>query len=70
MKIIKQGIPPHEKEITKVCSKCKSELLVTISDLKSDRDGSYVICPVCSTMFKSTFIATELSEFYDKTIQP
>lgn len=47
MKIIKQGeLPNEEKE--KTCYNCKTVFSYTRKDVKPDqRDGDYVICPVC-----------------------
>lgn len=46
MKIIKVG-NFEVKTKDKVCGKCKSELQYEPKDVKSDRDGRYIICPVC-----------------------
>jgi hypothetical protein len=46
MKIIKKGkIVPIPKQIT--CFKCKSVLSYESKDVKVDRDGDYIECPVC-----------------------
>lgn len=46
MKVIQIG---NQKIFTtkKTCGYCKSKLEYTPSDVKYDRDGSYVVCPVC-----------------------
>jgi hypothetical protein len=47
MKIIKRGeIPPTA--VNKTCGYCNTEFEYEPSDIKSDRDGFYVICPVCN----------------------
>ncbi len=48
MKIIKRG---KEKVIEKKksCYKCKSVLSFTSSDVELDRDGKYIVCPVCKS---------------------
>lgn len=48
MRIIKQK-PKVEKETIKTCQKCKSKLVYNESDIKQDRDGKYIECPVCSS---------------------
>ncbi len=46
MKIIKVGkLAPNK--IIKVCSKCETEFEYLQSDVKVDKDGRYVNCPVC-----------------------
>ena len=45
MKVIKKGKVKNTKE--KVCWKCNSELEYEQKDVKSDRDGNYIVCPVC-----------------------
>jgi len=46
MKIIKKGsVANIAKQIT--CKSCNSELEYIPHDVKSDRDGLYVICPIC-----------------------
>jgi len=46
MKVLKYG---KLKKITYIviCHECKSELEYTNEDIKFDKDGNYVICPVC-----------------------
>ncbi len=46
MKIIKKG-EKKEKEYIKTCSGCKTKFSYKNRDIETDRDGSYVICPVC-----------------------
>lgn len=47
MRIIRKGkIIPKEWEQT--CSKCNCLFAFTNSDIKTDRDGSYLICPTCN----------------------
>lgn len=56
MKIIKKGnIEP--KSIKEKCSKCKTVFEYTNGDVKSDRDGDYVECPICNSFIaaKRTF---------------
>lgn len=45
MKIIKKG-KVEEKVWTRTCSNCKTEFEYTQSDVDSDREGSYVVCPL------------------------
>jgi len=47
MKIIKRGIIKEDipKEIS--CWNCESELEYNSSDIKSERNEQYVVCPVC-----------------------
>jgi len=53
MKIIKKGkLKPVKK--TKHCHKCKTLFSFTNADIESDRDGSYVKCPVCKTFIAVT----------------
>jgi len=46
MKILKRGNPPKDKR-REVCHNCGSELEYISSDIHIDRDGKYIICPVC-----------------------
>ena len=46
MKIIKVGKVISETK-QKTCSKCNSELEYVPKDIKTDREGKYIICPVC-----------------------
>ncbi len=46
MKIIKRG-KVKEKIREKVCWKCDSKLEYKPKDVKCDRDGRYIVCPVC-----------------------
>lgn len=43
MKIIKKGKTVEPKK--KKCHSCKTEFEYTKQDIKSDRDGTYVVCP-------------------------
>lgn len=52
MKIIKGG-SVKIKEKKKKCSKCKTEFSFTNSDVKMDRDGDYVNCPVCDSFISA-----------------
>lgn len=46
MKILKEGkIKPRSHK--KTCAKCDSELEYDFSDVITDKDGKYIICPVC-----------------------
>ncbi len=46
MKIIKRG-KIKSKEHPKKCSRCNTEFTYIQSDIHSDRDGNYVMCPAC-----------------------
>ena len=47
MKILKKGVvPSHKQKIN--CNNCKSELEFKQDDVRHDRDGSYIVCPVCN----------------------
>lgn len=70
MRIIKRGTPADEVEIKKTCKKCYSEFMITLSDIKFDRDGSYVECPVCSKEYHRVFISASSSEFYENIVLP
>lgn len=49
MKIIKMG-NQTPKEKVKTCHNCKTVFSFTNQDINPDqRDGDYVICPVCKT---------------------
>lgn len=53
MRVIKEGsLPVKEKKCT--CYKCKTKFAYTSNEVKSDRDGSYVVCPIFGS-----FIAAE-----------
>lgn len=55
MKIIERGdIKPKSKKCT--CYKCKSKLEYTNDDIKTDRDGDYIVCPVCKTFITKNFM--------------
>ncbi|GAA0883277.1 hypothetical protein GCM10009120_18740 [Sphingobacterium siyangense subsp. cladoniae] len=46
MKILKRGVVSNpSKKIN--CDGCTSELEYTAKDIQFDRDGSYIVCPVC-----------------------
>lgn len=47
MKIVKMGKVPDEMERQKTCYNCKTVFSYIPSDTQTDRDGKYVICPVC-----------------------
>jgi transcription elongation factor Elf1 len=47
MKIIKQVSAQIDLPKKKTCYGCKSVLEYTRVDIKSDRDGNYIVCPVC-----------------------
>lgn len=46
MKVLKRG-KVKEKVYHKTCHNCKSKLEYKDSDIECDRDGDYIICPVC-----------------------
>ncbi len=49
MKILKEGeVKPKVQR--KTCFNCKSILEFPNEDIQQDRDGSYIICPVCQTI--------------------
>lgn len=54
MKIIKRGTPEQEWIYGVACLKCSSVLEYDKSDIHSDRDGSYIICPVCGKFISSS----------------
>lgn len=45
MKIIKKG-KVEVKRYHQTCSECHTEFEYTYSDIDTDRDGSYVVCPL------------------------
>lgn len=47
MKVIKH--PPKQKDQKATCHKCKAELEYTFTDIQSDRDGRYIVCPCCQS---------------------
>lgn len=53
MEIIKKGNKPLEESKTCTCHKCGTELKYTKTDVQHDRDGSYIVCPVCTTFITS-----------------
>lgn len=38
-----------EKETKKTCYKCKTKLAYVSSDVAQDKDGKYIVCPVCKS---------------------
>ena len=48
MKIIKEGKKKEEKEVNTTCYKCEAVLSYSASDIQSDRDGRFVVCPCCN----------------------
>ena len=52
MRIIKQGQIKNPETIVK-CNKCDTKFGYDISDVKSDRDVSYVNCPVCGAFIST-----------------
>lgn len=52
MKIIKRG-EIKSKTINKKCSKCNTEFEYEEKDIKQDRDGKYVNCPVCKAFISA-----------------
>jgi len=47
MKILKMGKKPNKNKRT-MCLNCGTKLEYSSADVNSDRDGKYIICPVCS----------------------
>jgi len=47
MKVIKEENAHNEKPKTITCHKCKSKLQYVSADVKLDRDGKYIECPIC-----------------------
>lgn len=47
MKILKKGVIPSNPKKIK-CNNCSSELEFKQIDVRHDREGSYVVCPVCN----------------------
>lgn len=47
MRIVEAKTSPP-KETKKTCCKCKTKLAYIESDVKQDRDGKYINCPVCN----------------------
>lgn len=52
MKVIKQG-QKVEKTRKVTCYGCKSKLEYTSNDVQSDRDGKYIVCPVCGKFIET-----------------
>ena len=51
MQVLKRGQPPQEVKYTYKCTACDSVLLIERSDRQAcQRDGDYVICPVCDAV--------------------
>ena len=53
MKIIKDNSKKtilKDKTYKIICSECKSKLEYTNNDIESDRDGRFIICPICSKL--------------------
>lgn len=54
MKIIKNN---YKETTWKVkCPQCKSKLKVSESDIRSDRDGRYFICPCCGKFLNADLL--------------
>ena len=54
MRVIKEGtLPVKENKCT--CYKCKTKFAYIASDVKPDRDGSYIVCPVCGSFIAAEF---------------
>jgi RNase P subunit RPR2 len=51
MKIIKKG--KIKKEFKKTCKNCKTIFVYEKKDVKSDRDGQYVVCPLCKNFIQT-----------------
>lgn len=47
IKIIKVG-EIENKDIIRICYKCKTKFSYNINDVKPNRDGMYVSCPHCT----------------------
>ena len=63
MRIIKEGKIP-ENEVEKTCGKCETVFAYVPGDVYPDRDGPYVICPICRQ-----FLSTENDKMYGVTIR-
>ena len=46
MRIIKEG-SLKEIEYRHTCHECRTVFAATIKDTNTDRDGQYVVCPLC-----------------------
>jgi RNase P subunit RPR2 len=47
MKIIKRGSVKAEETKKIMCGKCTSVLEYELKDIQMDREGKYIVCPVC-----------------------
>lgn len=49
MKVVENKKLPQRGK-SKTCYNCKSKLRYINSDVHMDRDGKYIICPVCTKL--------------------
>lgn len=47
MEIVKEGQDPAKSSIEETCYNCETVFRYNQSDVQSDRDGYYVVCPHC-----------------------
>lgn len=47
LKIIQRGNVTESKPKIDSCDKCKTKFEYDQSDIQRDRDGRYVVCPMC-----------------------
>jgi len=58
-KIHRRGAPPSESKYLFECKKCDSLVEFNREDVQSDqRDGDYVVCPVCLAFIAWSVIRT------------
>jgi len=55
MKILKKGKKLHQI-FEETCTSCETVYEYGKSDIQYDREGSYVICPVCGHFHGITFV--------------
>lgn len=48
IEIIRRGEAPKEKKYERMCVRCDTVFTYQVTDLSHDRDGDYVVCPVCN----------------------
>jgi len=60
MKIIKK-VEPKEPEKKTMCCYCKTIFVYNNSDIKPDRDGSYVVCPSCEKFIAADYLTHPIS---------
>lgn len=56
MKIIKNNYKETTWEVK--CPQCKSKLEVSESDIQSDRDGRYFVCPCCGKFVNADLLCS------------